>query len=224
MKQVYAVKRWDSNLKREAMTIQTGIDGYRLIAERTGRYCPGKETVYVYGNNGTLVSATAYVKKQTSDGTWHEVSASAFYEEYCQRTKEGKPMAMWAKMPHVMLAKVAESLALRKAFPADLSGIYTKEEMDQSEILIEDKTAHVVEKPKKEIDMTPITADQLKALNFFIDNDADYLKSVMDRLAKLKIMRLDAIPAQMFDKVLADAKKNFERREEEAMLKQAVDE
>jgi len=134
MRQIYAVKRWDSSLKRESMTIQTGIDGYRLIAERTGKYSPGREPTYQYDGEGKIISATAYVKKQTTDGTWHEIAATAFFNEYCQRTKEGKPTRFWMQMAHTMLAKCAEALALRKAFPGDLSGLYTKEEMQQAEI------------------------------------------------------------------------------------------
>ena len=132
MKQIYAVKRWSSADKREVMTMQTSIDGFRVIAERTGRYAPGPEPKYVYNDKGELVSATAYVKKMTADGTWHEISASAFYDEYVQTTKEGKATQFWSRMPHVMLAKCSESLALRKAFPAELSGIYTFDEMAQA--------------------------------------------------------------------------------------------
>jgi len=132
MKQIYPVKRWSSAEKKEVMTCQTSIDGFRLIAERTGRYCPGKEATHIYDEDGELVSATTYVKKMTMDGTWHEVAATAFYAEYVQKTKEGKVTQFWERMPHVMLAKCAESLALRKAFPADLSGLYTSEEMSQS--------------------------------------------------------------------------------------------
>jgi phage recombination protein Bet len=127
--QIYAIKR---NTKDGArMTIQTGIDGFRLVAERTERYAPGKEPIYEYDQQGKLVSATSYIKKQTSDGTWHEVSAKAHWNEYAQ-VFNGKPSQFWAKMPHVMLSKCAEAIALRKAFPADFSGIYTKEEMAQA--------------------------------------------------------------------------------------------
>lgn len=132
MKQVYAVKRWDSSAKREVMTIQTSIDGYRLIAERTGRYAPGREPTYSYNADGEIISATAYIKKQTPDKTWHEVSATAHWQEYVAKNKEGIPTSFWNKMPHLMLAKCAETLALRKAFPAELSGIYTIDEMSQA--------------------------------------------------------------------------------------------
>ena len=132
-RQLHAVKRWDGSLKREVMTIQTGIDGYRLIAERTGCYAPGREPTYAYDKDGNLLSATAYVKKMTKDGTWHEIAATAYYAEYVQTTKDGNPTRFWKQMPHGQLSKCAEALALRKAFPQELSGIYTTEEMAQAQ-------------------------------------------------------------------------------------------
>lgn len=131
MRQIFAVKRWDSSVKREVMTMQTGIDGYRLIADRTGRYAPGRDTEFGYDENNKLLWAKAFVKKMTPDGTWHEISAIAFWDEYAQKKKDGTPTQFWATKGHIMLAKCAEALALRKTFPAELSGIYTKEEMDQ---------------------------------------------------------------------------------------------
>jgi phage recombination protein Bet len=127
-RQLFVVKRYDSVLQKQTMSIQISIDGFRLIADRTEKYVPGREATYTYDPNGNLESATAYVKKLVG-GTWHEISATAFHSEYVQTTKEKKPNSMWSKMPRLMLAKCAESLALRKAFPAELSGLYTADEM-----------------------------------------------------------------------------------------------
>ncbi len=135
LRQIYPVKRPERQKDgsyKEVMTIQVGIDGYRLIAERTGRYSPGKEPVFKYDNDGKLLCATSYVKKQTNDGTWHEVSSTAFYSEYVQTSKDGSPTRFWKQMGHNQLAKCAEALALKKAFPGELSGLYSHEEMQQA--------------------------------------------------------------------------------------------
>lgn len=142
-KQIYAVKRGGQ------LTIQTGIDGLRLIAERTGKYTPGKRTEYSYDEKGNLLSATAYVKKY-SGGEWHEISSTAFMNEYRSNTPN------WKQMPHVMVEKCAESRALRRAFPADLSGIYSEEEMQQHEskeiatpsLITEEKASELTEMVK----------------------------------------------------------------------------
>lgn len=129
-KQIYMVGRWDNRAGAMKYVIQTGIDGYRLIAERTGTYAGSDETWQE--QNGRLVSATVTVRKVVA-GQVCGFTATARLEEYVQTGKDGKPMGLWAKMPHRMLAKCAEALALRKAFPQDLSGIYTAEEMSQAD-------------------------------------------------------------------------------------------
>jgi phage recombination protein Bet len=129
-KQIYAIKRKEKVGEQwtEKMSIQTGIDGFRLTADRTGRYAPGPDNDYAYDDQARLIKATAHVMK-FAGGMWHKVSASAFYLEYAQLNRDGKPTRMWADKPHIMLGKCAEALALRKAFPAELSGLYTPEEM-----------------------------------------------------------------------------------------------
>jgi phage recombination protein Bet len=122
-KQIYAMKAGGR------ITTIVSIDGLRLVAERSGKYAPGREPSYTYDKNGKLLSATSYVKKLTGDGTWHEVASTAHLAEF-----EKKSSPIWKDMPHVMLAKCAESQALRRAFPNDLSGLYSKEEMEQAEV------------------------------------------------------------------------------------------
>lgn len=147
-KQIYCIPRWDSKKGGNVMSIQISVDGFRAIADRTGRYVPSREPTYTYDSKDALESATAYIKK-FAHGSWHEIAATAFYDEYVQTGKEGKPNHMWNKMPRLMLAKTAESLVLRKAFPAELSGLYTSEEMgsDTTEIA----QIPVIDSPPKQI-------------------------------------------------------------------------
>lgn len=115
--------RWVPGPKQ--MTVQTSIDGFRSIAERTGTYAPGDEKwdVDSDGRMFATVSAQKFVH-----GTWVKFSATAYYEEYAQMF-EGKPQGLWEKMPRVLTAKCAEAKCLRKGWPEQLDGIYIDDEM-----------------------------------------------------------------------------------------------
>ena len=142
-RQIHFIKRWSSDEQRMVGTVQTGIDGFRLIASRTGRYRPDDEAPrfeYLEGEDGEgttrrrLFSATVKVFTYHDETqVWYPVPAIAYFDEYVQTLKGGQPAATWRKMPHVMLSKCAEALACRKAFPAELSGIYAFEEFGRTE-------------------------------------------------------------------------------------------
>ncbi len=119
-KQIHFVKR------QGKMTIQTGIDGYRLIADRTGRYVGNDDPVFDDEDSPSKATVTVY---KLVNGIRCPFTASARWAQYYPGKQQG---FMWEKMPHVMLGKCAEALALRKAFPQELSGLYTNEEMAQA--------------------------------------------------------------------------------------------
>lgn len=126
-RQIYCIHRGGK------MTIQTSIDGFRVIAERSGTYGGQDEPKFEYDDKGRLLNAKVTVYRFSSDGTRYPAATGvAFWSEYVQEYN-GKVQGLWAKMPHTMLAKVAEALALRKAYPQDLSGLYTNDEMEQND-------------------------------------------------------------------------------------------
>jgi phage recombination protein Bet len=126
-KQIYAIKRGGK------MTIQAGIDGLRAIAERTGEL-DGSHTEWC-GDDGqwsdVWLSAKPPAAAKTTiwrKGSSHPFTGVARFADY------NAGQGLWSKMPAAMIAKCSEALALRKAFPANLSGVYSTDEMEQVEV------------------------------------------------------------------------------------------
>lgn len=135
VKQIHAVFRWDSRLGKEKMTIQAGIDGMRLTAQRTGDYAGQDDVVYTPEDEKTKYPVKASVTVwKTISNVARAFTASARWDEYKVEYK-GKLSPMWESKPYLMLGKCAEALALRKAFPNELSGIYTTDEIPVAPIL-----------------------------------------------------------------------------------------
>lgn len=132
-KQIYAIMRYKKDAGRKVLTPQVAVDGFRLVAQRTGEY-EGQVGPLWCGPDGTWRDIWLEKKPPSAAkvGVWRKgfkepIIAVATWDAY----QQGGPM--WDKMGPLMLGKCAESLALRRAFPMELSGLYTNEEMAQAD-------------------------------------------------------------------------------------------
>ena len=161
-RQIYAVirkeKQRDGSYEPK-MSIQTSIDGYRLLAQRSGEYA-GQDGPYWYNHHTREWSdvwledfppAAAKVGVMRK-GFTQPIYAVARFDSYAVRNYDGKLSNLWNKMPELMIAKVSESLALRRAFPAELSGIYTDAEMEQADTSAKSVVAATTPMPQTEED------------------------------------------------------------------------
>lgn len=124
-RQIYAM-----NVKGK-FSVQVSIDGFRLIAERSGKYAGqlgpfwcGEDEAWrdVWLKGAPLAAKVGVLRSDFKEPLWAVARFQSYSGGY-----------MWQKMPDLMIAKVAEALALRRAFPQELSGLYTSDEMQQTD-------------------------------------------------------------------------------------------
>jgi phage recombination protein Bet len=217
-RQIYMIKRWDSDLKRNVMTFQTGIDGFRTIAARTGKY-EGQMPPLWCGPDGKWKDVWLDSKPPAAAkiavyraGFREPIVAVALYSEYVQKTRDGHPNSMWQKMPANQLCKCCESGALRKAFPEDLSGMYTDEEMGQADNepptrgrppMWSPRPAAAVE-PGEPIDQTPQPLSPESVLDQILGNFSRDPKVIDPTFAELREEWKKALPEDALDQILME--------------------
>jgi len=152
LKQVFLVPRWDSREGKEVRAIQVSIDGFRAIAEESGSYAGNEDAIFIGEKAIELTSKDGKVKSSVNvpleakvtvyklvESQRYSFTATARWDEYYPGLKMG---FQWHIRPYLMLGKCAEALALRKAFPKLLSGMYASEELDKGQVEVspEEKT------------------------------------------------------------------------------------
>lgn len=148
-KQIYMIGRKQSELidgrweKVDKYTIQTGIDGLRVVARRvadeSGHELSYGDTVWcgadgVWRDVWTGAPEELHAAKATVYRAGKPFTHVALFREYVQTTRlktgEVVPNTRWANSGANQLAKCAEAGALRKAYPQDLGGLYVDAEVE----------------------------------------------------------------------------------------------
>lgn len=196
-KQISAIVFNAGKADKRQMAIIVSRDGHRIMAQRCQDYRPASEptryetdpSLKSKTNPHGLISATVTLYKQDNKGQWHPVIGEAFWDEFApvkdewaydpaagsrKPTGEQTLDGTWARMPRLMLAKCAESQALRAGWPDQFSGTYAEEELHKAEM---DLTA--TEAVAKEEENARIARLGGRSINFTFD-DTGVLEAVKE--------------------------------------------
>ena len=137
---IYVAKRtrWANGRPETETRTEATIDGFRLTAERSGKYA-GQLGPEWCGTDGVwkdiwteqqppTAARVGILRSDFREPVW----GKALYAEFVQ-LQNGQPTEFWVRMASNQVAKCAEALGFRKAFPRELSGLYTPDEMAQSD-------------------------------------------------------------------------------------------
>lgn len=179
---------WFIKTDKGAVQMMTGINGFLAIANRHPEF--DGMSVSINEENGKLISATATVYRKDRS---HPSEATVYLQEYFKPSKFGN--GLWEKMPRMMLQKVAKSVALREAFPQELTGMYTQEEMPAEYSLENQKTIkkdYIYDLSRYEFqEKVPGIIDAYKAKGFKIDGVILHIDREVPQLKSCEVKDLD---------------------------------
>lgn len=162
--------------------MMTGINGFLTIANNHPQF--DGMTVKIDEQDGKLVSATCTVYRKDRK---YPSEATVYYAEYAKNSP------IWRTMPRMMLQKVAKSVALREAFPQELNGMYTQEEMP-AEFSLENqnKKEFTYDLSRYEFqEKVPGIIDAYKAKGFKVDGVILHIDREVPQLKSCEIKDLD---------------------------------
>lgn len=182
---------YDKKIWRDV--IMPGIYEQRITAFRTGQMAGQDEPVF--GNTVAFkgIDAPEWCRVTVYrfiNGERCAFSHTEYFSEACATTKEGKLNSMWSKRPRGQLAKCAEAGALRKAFPDELGGVITADEVNEEPInqhnnVTSDNASTVIETQAVEL-ITPEQIEQITQLVEVTQSNMTQLLAAAGRASSLE--------------------------------------
>lgn len=145
-----------------------------------------KAGIVILDKNGDIKEREGALKLKEEElvGGWCEVhlkdkdfpvKSVVSFEEYAQKKNDGTLNSMWSSKGATMIRKVAQSQALREAFPNELRGLYQQEEMGTENKL-----------PEKEVVVGYATSEQKNKILAMAS-----LKGLFDYNNKKEVSKID---------------------------------
>lgn len=115
--------------------VMQGIYEIRTTAQRTGQYLGHSKVEYgpdvdVKGVKAPEWAEMTVYRHNALSAQRVEFPVSVYFREVVACTRDGKPNSRWSKAPRQMLTKCLEAAGLREAFPDEIGGAQTAEEME----------------------------------------------------------------------------------------------